>query len=80
MTKATVKKNKTTRVEQMRYTYESHYTGRSTACPQWLLQRAEMLAQISVCVCAWPLRRIRNGSEHTLDCPAHRVWEARVVP
>ena len=27
------------------------------------------------CKCEWPIRKLRNGSGHSDDCPAHVLWQ-----
>jgi hypothetical protein len=28
------------------------------------------------CKCEWPVRKLRNGSGHSDDCPAHALYKA----
>jgi hypothetical protein len=40
-------------------------------------RRTAMIAELTACVCAYPLARFRNLSGHDDDCPAHALFRAR---
>jgi hypothetical protein len=31
---------------------------------------------LNACNCMYPIRKLRNGSGHSDDCPAHALWKA----
>jgi hypothetical protein len=35
----------------------------------------EYARMLNACACLWPIRKNRNGSGHSDDCPAHKLWE-----
>lgn len=35
----------------------------------------EYVRLFSACNCAYPLRKLRNGSGHSDDCPAHKMYK-----
>lgn len=30
---------------------------------------------LGACNCMYPIRKLRNGSGHSDDCPAHKLWD-----